>query len=83
MRAQSLLLLFWLAAVLIRTSSQAADRGTVSPLYRDLRFTLSAPYSTKAEVTRRFGYREPLTDVDVAKEQFQMLVPASYSTNSD
>jgi hypothetical protein len=47
-----------------------------------VRFRQSAPYSSDAEIARRFGYRMILPEYDVSGEKFRMLLPEGFSTNS-
>lgn len=72
------------AAALIFTGIRVAadEPQAAGKSYQEVQFTQAAPYSTKAEITRRFGYPEPFPDLDIASEKFQLLVPSGYSTNS-
>ena len=47
----------------------------------DRQFTLEAPYSSAAEITRHFGYKVPLPEYDLKGEKFRVMVPEDYSTN--
>jgi len=49
----------------------------------DLRFSASAPYSSTAAVSLHFGNTSAMTDYNVTNELFQVIVPASQSTNTN
>lgn len=84
MSAGSVLSRLWFLILLSRTivPAVAGETNASHPTYRDVKFTQPAPYSTKAEITRRFGYPEPFPDLEIANEEFQMIVPSTYATNS-
>ena len=67
-----------LALVWIQTPRLIAEAQTT----RELQFTNSAPYSSLAEMKRRFGFSEPGRDYRIADERFTMTVPSSYTTNA-
>src|SRR5689334_17049078 len=49
----------------------------------DLRFAASAPYSSTSALSRHFGLTAAMPDYSVTNELFQVIVPASQSTNTD
>jgi hypothetical protein len=62
----------------LQTLCLAVEQGKL-----DLRFSASAPYSSRAAVSRHFGYTSAMPDYNVTNELFQAIVPASQSTNTN
>jgi predicted esterase len=61
----------------LQTLCLAEEQGKL-----DLSFSASAPYSTAAAVSRHFSYTSAMPDYSVTNELFQVIVPASQSTNA-
>jgi hypothetical protein len=59
-----------------RTQCSQAEETNV------VQFKVSAPYSSDDEIGRRFGFRPPLPEYDIAQEKFRLVVPPNYSTNT-
>ncbi len=47
-----------------------------------VRFSVSAPYSSNEELSRRFGTPLLVPGYDLAEESFRLIVPPGYTTNS-
>lgn len=50
---------------------------------RDVQFRKTAPYSSAMVVQRRTGIWDPAVEYEIARQRFHLIVPKTYSTNSD
>ena len=65
-------------------SAENPDTNPVAPDRTNVRFGETAPYASRTEVLRRLGAGSgaSVPDYDVTKEQFQIIKPAAFSTNT-
>jgi len=71
--------LVFLSAGLAACGANSTDGLSQTNVSTDIQFTLSAPYSARAEIVRRFRVSPP--EYDLAREKFRVLIPVAYSTN--
>lgn len=78
----AILLIHALPAAL--AAAEGSDTNAVAPGRTDAQFSESAPYASRTEVLRRLGAGSGavVPDYDISKEQFQIIQPAAYATNT-